>query len=166
MSKIDIFLLVIILFGAFTGYRQGFLLELFSVAAIVLGILGGFKLMNEAMVLLQKNFNADKTILPYIAFGLVFLVIVIGVMIIGKLIKASIDKTFLGRMDAIMGSFLGAFKIIFLASVVFWILDSIPYRFPTAWVQHSEIYPLVVGIAPGISRWMAQFLPFFSEIFK
>ncbi len=71
MSKIDIFLVILILIGAYSGYKQGFLMELFSVIAIILGIFGGFKLMGEAMLLLQKNFNADKSILPYIAFGIV-----------------------------------------------------------------------------------------------
>lgn len=141
-------------------------MELFSVVAVILGIFGGFKLMGEAMLLLQKNFNADKNTLPYIAFGIVFLFIVVGVMLLGKLLKATIDKTFLGRMDALMGSFLGVFKIIFLASVLLWILDSFHYKFPIAWVEGSTVYPVVAHVAPGLARWMAQFLPFFSEIFN
>lgn len=140
-------------------------MELFSVVAVILGIFGGFKLMGEAMALLQKNFNADKSVLPYIAFGLVFLIIVVGVMLLGRLLKVSIDKTFLGKMDAITGSFLGIFKIVFLASVLLWILNSFHYEFPAAWVEGSVVYPVVANIAPGLARWMAQFLPFFSEIF-
>ena len=68
-------------------------------------------------------------------------------------------------MDAIMGSFLGAFKIVFLASVLLWILSSFHYSFPEEWVEGSTVYPTVAQIAPGLARWMAQFLPFFSEIF-
>jgi membrane protein required for colicin V production len=166
LSKIDIFLVVLILIGAFSGYKQGFLMELFSVVAIILGIFGGFKLMGEAMELLQKNFNADKSVLPYIAFAMVFLIIVAGVLLVGRTLKASIDKTFLGRMDAIMGSFLGVFKIIFLASVILWILSSLRYTFPETWTEDSVVYPFVARIAPGLAQWMAQFLPFFSEIFN
>jgi len=166
LSKIDIFLVVLILIGAFSGYKQGFLLELFSVVAIVLGIFGGFKLMGEAMQLLQKNFNADTSTLPYIAFGIVFLIIVVAVTLIGRILKASIDKTFLGKMDAIMGSFLGAFKIVFLASVILWILSSFHYQFPDNWVVGSNVYPFIANIAPGLARWSAQFLPVFSEIFN
>ena len=166
MSKIDIFLTFLVLVGAFSGYRQGFLMELFSVVAVILGIFGGFKLMGEAMLLLQKNFNADKSTLPYIAFGIVFLIIVIGVTLIGRIIKASIDKTFLGKMDAIMGSLLGIFKMVFLASVIFWILNSFHYKFPETWTKDSWLYPHIAVIAPGLARWVAQFLPFFSEIFN
>jgi membrane protein required for colicin V production len=166
LSKIDIFLVILILIGAFSGYKQGFLMELFSVVAVILGIFGGFKLMGEAMELLQKNFNADKSILPYIAFGVVFLIIVIGVMLVARMLKASIDKTFLGKMDAIMGSLLGVFKIVFLASVILWILTSVRYSFPETWTKDSVVYPFIARIAPGLARWMAQFLPFFSEIFN
>src|SRR6478736_3111201 len=128
-------------------------MELFSVVAIILGIFGGFKLMGEAMVLLQKNFNADKSTLPYIAFGVVFLIIVVGVTLLGRLLKASIDKTFLGKMDALMGSFLGVLKIVFLASVILWILNSFHYQFPSNWVEGSSVYPVVAKIAPGLARW-------------
>jgi membrane protein required for colicin V production len=166
LSKIDIFLVVLILIGAYSGYKQGFLMELFSVVAIILGIFGGFRLMGEAMQLLQKNFNADKSTLPYIAFGLVFLIIVVGVTLLGRLLKATIDKTFLGKMDALMGSFLGVFKIVFLASVVLWILSSFQYQFPKNWVEGSSVYPAVSRVAPGLARWSAQFLPVFSEIFN
>ena len=68
MSKADIFLLVLIALGAYSGYKEGFLMELFSLLAIVLGVFGGFKLMGEGMILLQDQFNADKTVLPYISF--------------------------------------------------------------------------------------------------
>ena len=54
MSGIDIALCIFILIGAYHGYKAGFLLELFSLVAVVLGVLGGFKLMGWAMVLLGR----------------------------------------------------------------------------------------------------------------
>ena len=101
MSKADIFLLVLVALGAFSGYKEGFLMELFSLVAIVLGIFGGFKLMGEGMILLRDQFNADSKVLPYISFIVIFFVIVIAVTLVGRMIKYSIDKSFLGKMDQI-----------------------------------------------------------------
>ena len=72
MNKLDIFVAVVLLWGAYRGYKNGFLMGLISLVAIVLGIFGGFKLMGEGMLLLQREFNADTSVLPYIS-SLLFL---------------------------------------------------------------------------------------------
>ena len=117
MSTADIVLIAIILIGAFSGYREGFLMELFSLGAILLGVLGGFKLMGYAMIFLAKNFDVDQKILPYAAFAAVFIAILILVRMMGKLIKLSIDKTFLGSIDQAAGAGLGLLKAAFMLSV-------------------------------------------------
>src|SRR5687767_13457209 len=112
-----------ILLGAYGGYKEGFLMELFSFLAVILGVLGGFKLMGWAMLFLADEFNVDKKVLPYIAFGVVFIAIVIVVRLLGNMLKLSIDKSFLGRLDQVAGAILGFFKTAFLLSVALWILD-------------------------------------------
>lgn len=165
MSGVDIALILIILFGGFRGYRQGFLMELFSVLGLVLGILGGFKLMGMALLYLQGQFNIDKKVLPYIAFALVFIVIVIAVSLIGRMLKASIDKSFLGRVDEAAGALLGLLKTVFLISVVLWILDSFHYKFPENWTNNSKILPMIAGFAPKVTAWIGTFVPAVNDIF-
>jgi membrane protein required for colicin V production len=166
MSKADIILLVIFLVGAYSGYKDGFLMSLFSILAIVLGVLGGFKLMGLAMIYLQDHFHADKSTLPYIAFGIVFIIIVIIVTLIGRLLKESVDKSFLGTMDKSLGAFLGIFKTAFVISVIIWLTDSLKISPPAAWVEDSWVYPITAGIAPTIASWVGSFIPFFKEIFQ
>ncbi len=165
MSKIDIFLLVIILIGAVQGYRDGFLMGLISLLGIILGVFLGFKLMGIGMEFLEKEFNADQTILPYISFFLIFIIVVVLVTLLGKAIRNSIDKTFLGRVDQSMGVVLGAFKAMFMLSVMLWITDSLKYSPKAEWTEGSWLYPFTAKLAPDLAGWMAQFLPFFREIF-
>lgn len=166
MSKADIFLLVLLALGAFSGYREGFLMELFSFVAIVLGVFGGFKLMGEGMILLQNHFNADRKVLPYISFVVIFLVIVIVVNLLGKMIKHSIDKSFLGKMDQLMGLILGGVKTLFLLSVVIWIIDSLEIHLKSEWTESSWLYPFTAQLAPKFAAWAGDFIPIFKEIFK
>lgn len=166
MSKADLFILVFILIGAYSGYREGFLMELFSLLAILLGVLGGFKLMGEGMLFLQDRFNADKEVLPYISFIVIFLVIVVAVNLLGKLIKHSMDKSFLGKVDQWMGLTLGIFKTLFLLSVVLWIADSLKFTPPAAWVEESWLYPFTAHLAPGVAEWTGDLIPFFKETFR
>jgi membrane protein required for colicin V production len=151
--------------GAYGGYREGFLMELFSLLAIVLGVLGGFKLMGQAMILLANKFNVDKVVLPYIAFGVVFIIIVIVVTLLGRLIKASIDKNFLGRVDQAAGALLGMLKVTFLLSVVIWIMNSLRVDTLDHWSEGSRLYPKVASFAPMVTNLVSEFVPVFKNIF-
>jgi membrane protein required for colicin V production len=165
LSSIDITLCIIIIIGAYSGYKEGFLMTLFSFLAIILGVLGGFKLMGWAMVLLSGRFDLDERILPYAAFGTVFIAIVIVVRLLGNMIKLSIDKSFLGRADQIAGAFLGFFKMAFMLSVLLWILDSLHLNFPERWSKDSVILPQVATFAPVIADWIGEIFPVFRDVF-
>lgn len=165
MSTVDIALILLIVLGAISGYRQGFLMELFSFSAIVLGVLGGFKLMGYAIVLLSDEFNIDRTILPYVAFAVVFVTILVGVNLLGKVIKLSIDKTFLGSVDQAAGAGLGFVKSIFLMSVTLWILDSLDLELPEKWTTNSWLLPRVESFAPQVTVWLSDYIPFLRDVF-
>ncbi len=165
MSKIDIALIIIFLIGAFGGYRKGFLSELFSLLGIILGILAGFKLMGVAMVMLGKHYAIDDKVLPYVAFGVVFLIVVIVVSLLGKLLKSSIEKTILGNADQVAGSVLGLFKTAFMVSVVVWITSSMEMGIPEHWSENSWLYPMTASLAPTVTSWVAEIFPVFSDLF-
>ncbi len=165
MSYIDIGLIVFMIFGAYSGYKEGFLMELVSMLAILLGILSGFKLMGSAMVLLDQKFNIDESVLPYIAFAVVFIIVVVLVTLLGRAIKASMDKSFLGRVDQSAGALLGFFKTAFMLSVVLWILHSLQVIFPEKWTQDAWLYPKVSSLAPIVTDWISEYLPVFEDVF-
>lgn len=165
MSTADIVIVVLMLFGAYKGYRDGFLMGIATLFALVLGIFIAFKFTGEGMEFLQEKFNADKAFLPYLSFLMIFVGIVILVTMLGKFLRHSIDKTFLGRVDEAFGSVLGAFKMLFMLSVFLWIIDSFRVDLPSDWTEGSMLYSVTAKLAPGIAGWLAQFLPFFGEIF-
>ena len=164
MSPADVALIVIFLIGAYSGYRGGFLMELFSFGAILLGVLGGFKLMGHAMVFLADEFNVDQKILPYLAFAVVFVVIVIIVRLLGKLMKVSIDKTFLGQVDQAAGAGLGLLKAAFMLSVSLWILEALDFDLPEKWTSNSWLLPKVESFAPQVANWIGGYIPLFKNV--
>lgn len=165
MSKIDIALVVFLAIGAISGYRKGFLTELFSLLGIFLGVLAGFKLMGQAMIMLSEHYAIDEKFSPYVAFGVVFLIVVIVVSLIGKLLKSSLDKTIFGSADQVMGSLLGVARTAFMLSVLFWIADSLKIEFPEKWTTDSWLYPFTANIAPTVTSWVSEVFPYFSNLF-
>lgn len=166
MSKVDIVIAIILLLGAISGYRKGFLMELFFLLALVLGVFLGFRLMGKGMEYLAKEFNADTAVLPYITFALIFVLVLVLVTLIGKMIKGSVDQTFLGKIDSAAGALLGIVKNAFGISVIIWLIEVFNVAPPDSWKNDSVLYPAAAQVAPTLSEYFGEFLPFFKETFK
>lgn len=164
MSILDIILIVWFIIGAVSGYKKGFLVSLFSLAGIFLGVLLGFKLMGIAMLKLASAYNIDEKILPYAAFGLVFVIVIVVVNLIGKLAKSSIDKTVLGNADQWAGGVLGLLKAAFMVSVIFWILSALSFDLPEHWVADSQLYSYTANVAPTVTEWVGDIFPTFKNL--
>lgn len=165
MKWIDVILVIIILFGAVGGYREGFVMTVISLVAVILGIFGGFLLLGQAMLMLDSNFRINENILPYVAFAVVFVVIVILVSLLGNILRASLHMTFLGSIDRAMGALLGILKSAFLLSVTFWILDALGIDVITGWFSSSGLYPVISGFAPLVADWLGALIPAFKNVF-
>jgi len=166
LNKVDIVILILAAFGAWSGFREGFLMEVISLLGMVIGIFLGFKLMGEVMILLDDRFDIDRSTLPYISFIVIFIVVVLLVRLLGSLVKNSIDKSFLGSVDQALGGGLGALRTLFTLSVVLWILDSLKMSPREEWVEGSWLYPFTAQLAPAVADWAGQFIPLFKEIFR
>jgi membrane protein required for colicin V production len=165
LSKVDIAIALILALGGFLGYKKGFLMELVFLIAIVLGVFIGFRLIGAGVSFLHKQLNADTYFLPYLSFLIIFIIVVVLVILLGRSIKGSVDRTFLGKMDDIAGAVLGVIKYAFCISIVFWLATSLHYSFPVQWTKGSVLYPMTVKLAPALAAFSGRFIPFFKEIF-
>jgi membrane protein required for colicin V production len=157
---------ILLVIGAFGGYRKGFLAELFSLLAIVLGVLAGFKLMGEAMLMLSKHYTIDEKVLPYVAFAVVFLIVLIVVNLLGKLLKSSLEKSTLGSVDQLLGGALGVLRTAFMLSVVLWIIHSVNVELTSKWTEGAWLYPIIAKFAPAATGWIGEIFPIFGNLFN
>ncbi len=164
MSKADIVLIIFLIVGAISGYKKGFLSELFTLLGIILGVLAGFKLMGTAMLFLDERYNINENVLPYVAFALVFIIVVVGVTLLGRFFKSSLDKTVLGSVDQFAGSILGMLKTAFMLSVVLWLLGSLTIFIPEHLTEDSWLYPVVARFAPTVTAWVGEVFPAFRDL--
>jgi membrane protein required for colicin V production len=165
LSKVDIILIIILIVGAFAGYKKGFLSELFTLLGIILGVLAGFKLMGAAMLMLDEHYDINENVLPYAAFGVVFLIVVIGVTLLGRVFKSSLEKTVLGSVDKLFGGLLGILKTAFMLSVMIWVLTSLNVYAPSSYTEDAWLYPTVARFAPAVTSWIGEIFPVFSDLF-
>lgn len=165
MSKADITITIFILAGAYQGVKDGFILELISIASILIGLLAGFKLMGWIMMDLEEKFHIDAKVLPYIAFATVFFIIVFSVNLLAKYISPKVNHEYLGKVDSGVGAILGFFRSAFMLSIFLWIFHSMKLYLPVSWSQDSWILPMVAEFAPNVTHGIGVLIPVFRDIF-
>src|SRR5688572_15691882 len=121
--------------------------------------------MGWAMIVLGEKVNINQDVLPYVAFAAVFVAVVIVVNLLGKLVKASVDKSFLGPVDEVGGAVIGLVRTTFVFSIALWIVDSLKLGFISEWTEDSWLYPMVADVAPKFTHWISGFFPFFDDVF-
>ena len=164
MKAFDIILLIILTLGAFKGFKRGFLMEIVSVVALILGIVGGLKLLQWGIELLSANTNIDSRVLPYISFMLIFVLIIVLVNLLGIAVKKAVHLTPLGNLDSIGGAITGILKWAFMLSVFLWITESFQINFIERFADNSVIYPWIAGLAPSIIKFISGAFPFVDNL--
>lgn len=163
MPTVDIILLIILLFGAWSGYRKGLILEIVAILAFILAVIMGFKLLYVGMNIISSFYDGMGTFLPVAAFVFIFILVILVVNLLGKMLKKIIDWTPLGFMDNIAGSVLGVFKWALAMSVLLWIGSSAGLEMPKSEVRNANIYPVVVELAPKVGAWIGMVFPSFND---
>ncbi len=135
--------------GVINGFKKGFVLEIASLLALILAVIGGFHFLHWGMALLTEQFQLTGRFLPVVAFLLIFIGIVLLVNLLGKILRKVIHMAFLGSVDRLAGAALGALKFVFFFSVLIWAFQVFGLAVPQHLQDDSFLYPYVVSVAPA-----------------
>lgn len=149
MNYIDIIFAVPILWAIYKGFSKGFIIEIASLFAIVLGVYGGIHFSFYISDLLKS----DSEYSPLISFAITFLIIVIVVFLLAKLLEKSVNLLALGFLNKLAGAFFGFIKIAFIISVILIFVNKINSGneiIPEETRKGSLLYAPVSAFAPLI----------------
>ena len=122
MNWLDIVIFCIIAFLVINGIRKGFILSLFTLIALILGVWAALHYSGFMSSFLVKTFHPTGTWLIILSYFLTFLLVVIGVIIIGKLLEKVVKTVGLGLANRVIGGLFGLLKGILGVSVLLFIL--------------------------------------------
>jgi len=141
-------------------------MEIVSILAFILAVIGGFKLLHEGIDFLQVHFHLSGKLLPYLSFLIIFVGIIILMNILGKALKKVLDMSLLGGLDNVAGALMGVFKWAFGLSVLIWIFNYFEINIVEAHADETFVYPLISSFAPKVVEYISVILPFASDIFS
>ncbi|MCC2546109.1 CvpA family protein [Hymenobacter sp. BT175] len=165
MSGFDLLLLLPLGVGAVKGFRRGLVLEIASLLAFVLGVVGGLALLNDAVPLVRHYVGEAFGLLPLVSFFLVFALIVWGVHLLGGFVKSAVHLTPLGVLDNALGGAVGVLKwVLGLSLLLHGVgLAGLKLLSPSL-VADSQVLPLVQQATPAALQVVGFVMPFAGEL--
>lgn len=152
MNWLDIVIIIFLAGGLASGYRNGFVGEVASLAGLILGIWGAIKFSWWTADLLE-GFGLKFSLMPVISFIVTFLIIIIIAQILGGIISSLLKAFALNWINRIAGIVVGVFKAALFVSVILLVLDFISEKRPIIPVEvrnKSVLYEPVSEIVPTL----------------
>ena len=153
MNYIDLIIIVLLVFGLARGFIDGFIKELASLLALILGIWGAIKFSSFTAERLADYFDMTGKYVAITSFLITFIIIVIIIHFIGIAIDRLVDTLSLGFLNRLLGLAFGVIKTAIILSVIFVVLNAIDAKhhfLPREAIQHSRLYNPIADIAPAI----------------
>ena len=110
MSWLDILILLPLLIGLVRGLMKGLIVEVVSIAAIVLGFLGAKWWSAGFASWLMQQFEWNETACIVVAYALLFAGIALGLNIVARLLSKLFQKIQLGWINRLLGGVFGTAK--------------------------------------------------------
>lgn len=161
MDYLDIVLLIPLAWGAFKGFRNGFIIELSTLAALILGIWGAIHFSDWVAEYIAQHLTIERRYLPMIAFAVTFLGIVIALNLLGRLLTSLLKAVALNGINRLVGAIFGLLKWSFILSILLFLWRPIQegsIKWPTPEDRDKSIlYQPISSLAP-------LFFPYIEEL--
>ena len=113
MNYIDIAIALLLVWGVARGGYRGLVLEITGLLAIALAVYGAvYTTFLQDFFTQDLHWESPYTVI--VAKGITFLVIFIGIMLLGKLLTRVLKLVFLGWLNRVLGAVFGFLKMFLL----------------------------------------------------
>ena len=153
----DIIIGLFIVWGAIQGVRQGFVKQVFSLVALLLGIWGACHFSHVLHPFLVNMLSLSEKWATITAFLLTFVIVVLGVHLLGLLVDRLLHLISLGLLNRLAGLVFGVLKTGIILSVFICILNGLNGMFHVVspeTIEESTLYPFLGKIAPALFPYL------------
>jgi len=163
LKALDIVILVVLLYGSYTGFKRGLLIELFQTVGLFAAILLGLGLLDIASKYLVA-FVGKSSLLPIVSFLVVFFLSWFLFTKASFWLSKAIKKTVFGSADAAAGATFGMLKVILIMSSLLFVGSLLKLSPPKREVQGTFLYPVIQEAGPKASSLLSAYWPSMRKI--
>ena len=153
MNWIDAAIVVILILSMVMGFINGFVKEVASLAALILGIWGAIKFSSFTAAKLYDYFDLTGKYVGIVAFIITFILIVIIIHFIGIVADKIVNAVSLGFINRLLGIVFGLLKSVLIMSVFIAVLKAVDSHrsfLPKQKIEESMFFNPISDIAPMI----------------
>ena len=161
---IDFTFAALLILAIFKGYQKGFIIAIFSIIAFIIGLAAALKLSTAVAAYLKESISASAKWLPFIAFALVFFVVIILVRLGAKLIEKTFQAVMLGWLNRIAGILLYSVLYGIILSIFIFYAEKLQLLQPEA-IKSSQTYPFIQPWGPIVMDNFGRLIPIFKDMF-
>lgn len=162
---IDIIFIVLLVIAIVKGYRKGFIIAVFSLLAIIIGLAAAIKLSVVTASWLKDSIHVAAKWLPVIAFAVVFIVVVLLVRLGAKALEKTAELVFLGWLNKLSGIILYIALYTVILSVLLFYAEKVNLVQPAA-IASSKTYEFIKPWGPKAINAIGSLVPFFKDMFQ
>lgn len=161
---IDFIFAALLIMALIKGYKKGFIIAIFSVIAFILGLAAALKLSAVVAEYLKDSVNVSAKWLPFLAFIIIFFVVVILVRLGAKLIEKAFQVVLLGWLNRIGGILLYAVLYLIILSIFIFYAEKLHLLQPST-IQNSQTYTFIQPWGPKVMDNFGKLIPSFKDMF-
>ena len=145
---IDIALGIILIWGAFSGFKKGFILTMASFIAIVAGAIVAYYGSAAIAKVLASEVDLSSQKIAVASFAIAFIAVVLIVHLLARILEKFIDLLALGLANKLSGAIFGMAKsALLLTFVIFGIRGFGGKHIPESVEKNCVIFPAVESIS-------------------
>ena len=148
---IDIVFALLVIIAAIRGAFRGFVTEVGSMAALILGFGAAIVLYKPVALLLDKRFGPSIWN-QLISFLILFLLGYLLVKLVQRMLQNIVERLNLDRLDSALGFFLGLAEGLLVVAVALFIINWQPFFDPKSLLGSSFFARMLFPVLPSPER--------------
>lgn len=161
---IDLIYVIIVVIAVFKGIQRGFIIAIFSVLAIIVGLAAAIKLSAAAAIYLSESVAVSSKWLPFLSFILVFLLVVLAVRLGANLLQKAVQIAYLGWLNRLAGAVVYVLLYTIVYSVLLFYAEQL-HLLGQNTTTGSKVFSWVKPIGPYVVNGLGKVIPFFENMF-
>jgi membrane protein required for colicin V production len=152
MNMLDLIILLPLIYGAYKGYKRGFIMSLFMLLAVIVGLYAAFHFTDVIVDYGKEHFKWSSKYVSPITFLTLFLVVGAGVYFGGKVLESVIKLAKLSVLNSLAGALLGLLQWIYFVGSLLLMLISFDQKekiISKETKQHSNVLPVITAVLHG-----------------
>jgi membrane protein required for colicin V production len=146
------------------GYRNGFVIAVFSFLGIFIGLAAAMKLSTLVAGWLQDSTHIAAAWLPFLSFLLIMIGVILLVRLGALFIQTAMEAVLMGWINKLSGVVLYAALYTTILSVVLFYAEKIHWIKPDTFTA-SRTFAYIQPWGPKALEWFGKIVPWFKGMF-